>query len=1632
MSSQSSKRAAQKAAMNRFKNNRRNCLNVLDDDAGHFKEEEDLYDIVDQEEYNNLVESRRQREDFVVDDDGIGYHDDGEECLGDEGKVQERSKKTKRGSGSTTDLTARSLKKMRKNRAAQNVASASKNRFMEAVDGEGEDDTRSSNRSMWDFVKVGAHTGIGADSASFDRIGNGKDQSSRPKGRPDLDEILGELDEPYAKLQKGKSREGRTTFGNTSRQRTSRSRRQPHRRPVPSRQRVRRDENHYDYENEDEDDFGTSGFADDHDDDDNTNTTDVDPSNDGSTPGKTVHEENTKRASTSSGETSPSVDCMEVDEKTDAIECSDNVEQDVAEDKDNVINEEVDASATATTPPPKRRLLGSKKKLLQRRSAPALKAAEKEKMPASPKDNEAPKKAPTNAFATPIMDTNSASFSPQEIAAEATATAAASSNLESYVQCVATTEGDDSEHQRYIDFYYLDAAERRNGDVYLFGKVAAPDKDTKDGNNDDNKKFVSCCAVVKGNLRNLFVLPRKITDEDGDEEYVGWDKVHEELKGILQPKCVPKIAGASWAGKVVEREYAFNDPEVPREKTSYMKVVYDAKYPAPDDDICFNGREYVAKILNGKASTLETFLLKRKLMGPCWLRIQNPNPSERNVSWCALELQVASPKQVNRLDSVVAAGTPPRPAPPVVSVTLKLKTVVNPKTAKNEIVSVSAVCHKRVLLDTGTDQSPHLMTQVSLIRPIHLDDGTNGIQRGMAKFPRDIDKEIAAKMPQLKKMPNERALLSMLVTQIGNWDPDVLVGHHAWGHDIQVLLTRCVEHKVRMWSKFGRQRRTDLPSKSHFSTGKDWAIAEAISGRLLCDTYLSAQEHLNETTYSLTNLAKTQLKVNRQEIEPMDTPQYFQKSETIVALARHTLNDAQLVQRLMFKLQILPLTKQLTNLAGNLWSQTMKGNRAGRTEYLLLHEFHRLKFLVPEKHKGKKDTAGKFAGGLVLEPKKGLYDTFILLLDFNSLYPSLIQEYNLCFTTVSGWATFHKQQVAAAKEDNANGSGSNINSTETALPPLPDESQETGVLARVIKNLVQRRRQVKGMMKKESNSEKHNELDIKQKAFKLTANSMYGCLGFSNSRFYAQPIAALVTSMGRKTLQQTVEIAQSTVGLEVIYGDTDSIMINTRISDTNALSTVRKLGEQVKKEVNNLYRTLELEIDGIFRTMLLLKKKKYAAVTVELKRNGEIEFGREEKGLDLVRRDWCVQSKDTGHYVLDQILSTEQEKEVTTSKILNNLEELAQHMRDGKVPLEKYVITKGLSKHPKDYPDGRALPHVHVAKMMIKNNRRLTIGDHIPYVICEPLETDAENKDNKKVSKSSAERARHPDEIARSGGILKPDVEWYLTQQILPPVSRLCEPIEGLSQGLIAQRLGLNASKYTQRPSFGDGEINDDELVNYVPESFKTDKERFADVKKLSLTCSACEVESEFPGLLYLRKESDIDAGTLSGGFRCVNPNCQRPQYWGETTAFACMARIMNSMSMLMRGHLQAYYEGCAKCDDPACGLETRQLSVNGGVCLSRGCNGRMTSMVSERSLQTQLKYFECLFDVDHVTKQLVDKKHNFGSNQKELVSMIARTDKMMARELCTISKENMTECSYNWIAPSFWQQVFGGIQTKQ
>ena len=145
------------------------------------------------------------------------------------------------------------------------------------------------------------------------------------------------------------------------------------------------------------------------------------------------------------------------------------------------------------------------------------------------------------------------------------------------------------------------------------------------------------------------------------------------------------------------------------------------------------------------------------------------------------------------------------------------------------------------------------------------------------------------------------------------------------------------------------------------------------------------------------------------------------------------------------------------------------------------------------------------------------------------------------------------------------------------LIPKPEVSQVVSVPC--IRRLVDRRREVKKLMKSERDEVEYSRLNIRQLGLKLTANSMYGCLGFQASRFFAQPLAALITAKGREILKKTQDFVAK-MGLEVVYGDTDSIMINSNSDDYR---TVMQLGNKIKKEINKHYKLLEIDIDGAYK-----------------------------------------------------------------------------------------------------------------------------------------------------------------------------------------------------------------------------------------------------------------------------------------------------------------------------------------------------------------------------------------------------------------------------------------------------------------
>ncbi|KAJ7460715.1 DNA polymerase family B-domain-containing protein [Mycena latifolia] len=1061
-----------------------------------------------------------------------------------------------------------------------------------------------------------------------------------------------------------------------------------------------------------------------------------------------------------------------------------------------------------------------------------------------------------------------------------------------------------------LRFFWLEYLEN-DGRLYFVGKLK--DKATD--------AWVSCCITVENMERNVFVLPRTKPDEFG--EVPDLKDVYNDVD-MLRKKTGIK----SWKAKFVKRNYAFGEADVPREETQWMKVVYGFNEPQlPMTDT--NPSPNIARIFGTNTSAFELLALKRNIMGPCWLQIKNPKIENKSYSWCKLEATVSDPKDINPFPETDQNA--PKDTPPLTVMSLSVRTIVNHQENKREVVCATARTWHNMLIDDPKPPEELPCTVQTFVRPLD-------------KFPPSFESQARANgKGAISAVKNERMLLSSLLNAIYRADPDVIVGHDFLGASLDVVLHRTRELKVEHWSRLGRFRRSKWPS-----IGKQGSNLKFLSGRMLCDLASDgARSMISSTTWSLTEMCKTHLKLNRQDIDPDDTASYFDGSvsspERMLTFVRHCELDAHYHMAIASKVQILPLTKQLTNLAGNSWNKTLNGGRAERNEYILLHEFHRLKYICPDKTWGKKskpepeveDEEGgkstkkkrdKYKGGLVFEPKRGLWDKYILVMDFNSLYPSIIQEYNIDFTTVN-----------VDEELNEDGE------EKIAEPPASNVPQ--GVLPRLIATLVSRRRLVKSLMKDRSTPPaKLLQYDIRQQALKLTANSMYGCLGFEYSRFYARPLAALTTFKGREILTHTRELAES-LELDVVYGDTDSVFVNTNVTE---LDKALKISNDFKRAVNDQYRLLEIDLDGIFKRLLLLQKKKYAAIKVE----DGTRTSTEVKGLDMKRREYCSLSKNVSQYVLDQILSGDATEDVV-QHIHDYLTNVGQNVREGKVKLEEFIVHKRLGKNPEDYPDIKSQPHVQVALRMKLRGGDARLGDVIPYVFCL-----SEGEETAKTAQ--ADRAKHPEEFKRAGAELKLDFEHYLGHQVLPPIERLCEPIEGTDRARLAECLGLDPARYRTSAA-----SSSDEPTFSSLDSQMSDSERFKDASSFLVRCRSCQVQLPFASI-HDRDRSIL----LPDGPAC--PQCRAKISTGS---------LQMQLETQIREHISKYYEGWTVCEDPTCGHRTRKMGVWGRRCLQQGCRGKVTFEYTDAQLYNQLRFYASLFNAEKAAKAAVGSAHTDAVN---------------------------------------------------
>jgi DNA polymerase I len=405
-------------------------------------------------------------------------------------------------------------------------------------------------------------------------------------------------------------------------------------------------------------------------------------------------------------------------------------------------------------------------------------------------------------------------------------------------------------------------------------------------------------------------------------------------------------------------------------------------------------------------------------------------------------------------------------------------------------------------------------------------------------------------------------------------------------------------------------------------------------------------------------------------------------------------------------------------------------------QWLLIREAYVRGELVPNKGGGKEYLAragDTYAGGYVMEPQKGLVEN-IVVFDFRSLYPSIIVTHNIDPTTL------------------CKGRGENS-------PPEIDfhfTTDEEGFIPSVLKRILDRRLEAKGRMKEATDPLEKKMLNVTQNALKIIANSFYGYMGYPRARWYKKECAESTTSYARMYTKRVMAIAEEEYGFKVVYGDTDSLfMVVPPEKRERAMEFMRDANKR-------LPGTVELEYDGFYPRGIFITKKRYALI--DEKENITV------KGLETVRRDWVKLSRDTQQEVLSILL-----KEGDPMKAAQIVKDKVATLKERRVSLDEITLYTQLTKSIKSYKNKG--PHVRAAQKSIDRGREVHPGTSIGYII-------------RKGPGMISDRAE-PVEDAKIDDI---DVDYYIENQLLPPVSRILESL-GYSKEYLKEELVQDSLK---------------------------------------------------------------------------------------------------------------------------------------------------------------------------------------------------------------------------------------------
>ncbi len=537
---------------------------------------------------------------------------------------------------------------------------------------------------------------------------------------------------------------------------------------------------------------------------------------------------------------------------------------------------------------------------------------------------------------------------------------------------------------------------------------------------------------------------------------------------------------------------------------------------------------------------------------------------------------------------------------------------------------------------------------------------------------------------------NEKALLLALESWFVQFDPDIVIGWNVINFDFRLLIQRAKWHNLGFRLGRGNSqlywRESDKNSQQGFLSFAGRVVLDGIDA-LKTATY-------QFSSWSLENVAQQLLKKGKSisnSSDRMDEINRMYRNDK-PALAHYNLQDCVLVSQIFDKTHLLEFVIERTKLTG-IELDRVGGSVAAFTN-LYLPRLHRSGYIAP--NIGTENWIAS-PGGYVMNSKPGLYDS-VLVLDFKSLYPSIIRTFKI---DPLGLIEGLKQEVGIDNEQAIDGfRGGRFHRTKHFLPKLIESLWSARDLAK-----------------------KNNEKAFSQ-AIKIIMNSFYGILGSSGCRFFDHRLASSITMRSHEIMKMTRELIEIK-GYQVIYGDTDSIFVtlgskfSTKDADNIGMDLVEHINQWWSEYIRSTYAVesaLELEYETHYRTFLMPtirgsdtgSKKRYAGLI--------IKDGVEQivyKGLETVRTDWTPLAQAFQQTLFDKVFHQQDVKQY----IRNYVDDTKAGKMDEQLVYRKRVRRK-LADYKKNIP-----PHVKAARLVDYYNqqqgkpKQYEFGGWVEYVI---------------------------------------------------------------------------------------------------------------------------------------------------------------------------------------------------------------------------------------------------------------------------------------------------------------------------